>query len=183
MSKVIPTILIALFLPVLALAQSDESTPKTLEIGDKEIVYAEAVTIDDGTLYYDKNTDEEGAVMVSSSHDTNGDNLIDAWFVYDENQNVTTEAYDQTGDEKPDLILAVDVNGDVTKVSGEMASEYEPVNTKMFSPESVSTLGQEEDLVGDVSDISIEPKQNNWIFFIILFVVAAGLYFFWKRQK
>ena len=172
-----------MFLPILTLAQSEESISESLTIGDQEIIYAEAITIDAGTLYYDKNTDEEGAMMVASSHDTNGDDVVDAWFVYDENQNVTTEAYDQTGDEKPDTILSLDANEDVTAISGEKAGEYSRVQTAPFNPEPISTTVQDEDLVGDVSDISIEPKENNWIFFIILFVVAAGLYFFWKRQK
>ncbi len=183
MSKINLIVVLFLFLPVLVLAQTDEAAPKILEIGDKQITYAEAVTIDDGTLYYDKNTDEEGAAMVASSHDTNGDNLADVWFVYEADQNVTTEAYDQTGDEEPDVILSLDTNGEVTAISGEKAGEYSRVQTTPFNPEPISTTVQGEDLVGDVSDISIEPKENNWIFFVILFFVAAGLYFFWKRQK
>jgi len=182
MSKVNLLISLLFFLPALTVAQTEATTTNSFNIGNQTIEYEETIAIDAGTLYYDKNTNEEGAIMVASSHDIDGDGMVDAWFVYDVNQNVILEAYDQTKDQTPDLVLTTDVNGEVTQMSGEMANALKRDLAIPFNPEPIANAGLDADLVGDVSDITIEQKDNNWIFFVILLIVGVGLYFFWKRQ-
>lgn len=183
MSKIIYSTILFLFVPTVIYAQSEDLSAASITVGDQDISYAEAISIDGGMLYYNKNTNEPDALMVASSHDTNGDGLTDAWFVYNTNQDAVTEAYDTTGDGSADIAVSVDVNGDVVSITGEKAAEYTYETASPFNPEPVTNVNQEQDLVGDVSDISIVQKDNNWIFFVILFAAGALLFLFWKRQN
>ena len=98
MSKIIFTTTLFLVLPFLTWAQEEVVAEQVLQIGEQQINYGEMVKTKTGALYYDKSTDEAGALMIASSHDTNADGKVDVWFVYDANQNATLEAYDQDGD-------------------------------------------------------------------------------------
>lgn len=155
-----------------------------LTLGDIEIEYGEVISIEAGELYYDESTEGDEARLVASAHDTDGDELVDAWFVYNTNDLVTTEAYDYDGDEIPDLVLQVDEAGSIQTLSGDMASDFERSKTQRFVPETpTAPVGTEEDLVGDVSDIVIGEEDSNWIFFVLLLLAGGAVYLFWQRQQ
>lgn len=183
MSKIIITTSFVLLAPILLWAQSDENTTNTLTIGTQTIAYEEAISITSGVLYYDKKTEEPNAVLVASVHDTNNDDEDDVWLVYDQNGQATLEAYDTNNDQAPDVFVTLTSEGEVIALEGEGAAQFERDTPTPFSPESILNANADTDLVGDLSDISIAPKDNNWVFFVILFIVGMGLYFLWKRQS
>ena len=183
MSKIVFSIFITLtILPVLVFAEEENETPDELLVGEQTVTYTEAYSITDGRLYY-SGTDEDSARLVASTHDTDGDEAVDVWLLYGANEQVTTEAYDTDSDNEPDVFVALSGEEGVTAITGEGAAQFERDAATSFSPEPISASGQGADLVGDLSDITIEHKDNNWIFFVILLVAGAVLYFFWKRQK
>ena len=182
MSKIIFSIFITLaILPVFVFAQEENEVPSELVVGEQTVTYTEAYSITDGRLYYNESGDSS-VKLVASTHDTDGDDVVDVWLLYGANEQVTTEAYDTNADSEPDVFVALNGEEGVTAITGEGAAQFERAAIP-FLPEPISASGQGADLVGDLSDITIEHKDNNWIFFVILLVAGAVLYFFWKRQK
>lgn len=169
MSKIIlHALFIFLVLPLAVSAQTGTST-------------VESVEIDGGVLHYSGDSTTAGT-LVESWHDTDGDGEYDAWFVY-EDEVVVQESYDTTGDGAADLVLDVNQNAEITKLSGASAATYEAPDAKPFTPEKID-ISAGSDLVGDLSDIElVESTSNSWIFFVLLFLVGGALYLFWQRQK
>lgn len=190
MQKLIASIWILLVFssPVFVMAQEAAETETGAEsevnedVAEEESPFAESIEIENGWLHYGEGGSEEG-VLLESWHDTNGDEEIDMWFVYEDDV-VVRESYDTTGNGEPDLVLAINENGEITELSGESAVQFERQETTVFTPEPIDIdFSGGEDLVGDLSDISIKEEDNSWIFFVLLFLVGGALYVFWQRQK
>lgn len=191
MQKLIASIWILLVCvsPVFVVAQeaAETETDAASEVSEdvdeqEESSFAESIEIENGWLHYGEGGSENG-VLLESWHNTNGDEEIDTWFVYEDDV-VVRESYDTTGDGEPDLVLAVNANGEITELSGESAVQFERQETAVFTPEQIDIdFSGGEDLVGDLSDISIKEEDNSWIFFVLLFLVGGALYVFWQRQK
>lgn len=147
------------------------------------ISYDEAVTISGGVLYYRGDSSQPGA-LVETAHDTDGDGVNDLWLEY-ENDEVVRELHDTTGDESVDLEITVNANEQVASMSGESAKALTVKPVPPFSPNfsDISTAAQQDDLVGDLSDITIDEESNSWMFFVFLLIIGAGIYFFWRRQR
>ncbi len=170
---------ILLISPFFASAQEVDTV---LELGEVSIPYTEEVSFDGGTLLYTET--ESGDVLVASTHNVDEDDTDDIWLQYIDGA-VVLEAHDTTNDGVPDTFISLLPTGELSEITGAGANELVPPTTKQFLP--VVTRASDgintKELVGDLSDITIEEEDYSWMFFVILLVVGGGLYFFLKRQK
>jgi hypothetical protein len=186
--KLLFYILAFVTLPYVALAQeevassteAEAATPQELTIGTEVISYDETFAADAGTLYY--RTTDAGAQLVASVYDTNGDDAPDVWIQYGENEAVVREAHDTDNDGSQDLILAIGANGVVSTIEGSRAEEFTAPAVAAFTPD-VPAGAVNSDLVGDLDDITVGGNGYVPIFFIILFVAGAAIYWFLRRQR
>jgi len=162
-------------------AHAQEPAATSTEEVSEETTYAETIEIDSGFLYYTTSTDVGGA-LAASAHDTDGDGQLDVWFTYVDGV-AASEAHDTDGDGQPDLTLTLAADETVTAMEGSGAAAFTPPPAQQFVPPADAAPAVPQDLVGDMRDITIAEENKAWMFFLILFVVAAALYFFWKRQQ
>lgn len=141
--------------------------------------FAESVQIDDGVLYY---ADADTNTLIGSAHDTDGNGELDVWISYVADF-ATEERYDTTGDGQPDTTVTLSQEELVTGLEGEAAASFTPEPTTPFVPATVASPDAGDDLVGDLSDITIDEANNGWVFFVILLLVGGLLYLFWQRQQ
>jgi hypothetical protein len=143
--------------------------------------YAETVTIANGFLYY-VTSPEEGGGLSASAHDTNGDGALDVWFTYTEGI-VASEAYDYDRDGEPDTTLTLSPDGSVVAISGPGSADFETRTPSQFVPAADAALPPAEELVGDLSNITLEKEQYGAVLFLLLLAAGGLLYFFVKRQR
>jgi hypothetical protein len=184
MSKLIVSFLSIFFIsaPLMVASQDDGAVEEVEVTTPATSEFTESIEINDGVLHYQGESTVPGS-LVESWHDTDGDGEIDTWFRY-ESDVVVEESYDTTGDGEPDVVLLLDAEERVSEITGPEAPSFIRPSTARFEPEPISlTQSSDEDLVGDLSDITIKEPTNNWIFFVLLFLVGAMVYLFWQRQK
>lgn len=161
--------------------EDEENEPEKVE---REVFWDEEVDVDNGFLYYSGSFDEGTAQLVASEHDLDGDEIYETWLEYEEGR-VAKESNDVDGDGLYDIIVIFNEDGGVQTIEGSLAESLTPEATALFVPNvpQASDGLDADDLVGDLSDISIEEKDNSWMLFIILLVVGGVLYFVWQRQR
>lgn len=167
----------------MAAAQEATST-NMVYIGALEVVFDEKIEIDGGALYYSGSIDDNTAQLVASEHNIDDDDFIDVWLSY-AGERVVTEGHDTDNNGAPDTFVNLSPDGQLENVTGKLADELNVEAPGQFAPSvpKASDGLNTEDLVGDISDISIVKEDRSWIFFIILLIVGVALYFFWKRQR
>ena len=159
-------LLIALFLPFTVFAQDAHE----LTVGERTVQYE--ITIDDGgnTLYY------QGDTMVAVTSEG-------VWILY-ENDQVVYEAHDTNEDGTADAFLTLDSKGDVTAMTGDGAKSFERPEVDVFSVgrDTDSITLAEEDLVGDLSSITI-PGGTSYTWYLVLAAfLAAGGYLLYRKH-
>lgn len=166
------TIIIALLLLTpFALVFAD-----AVSFGDISVNYDDTLQTESATLYY------ENDALVASQHDTDGNGDADLWLRYEDDV-LVLEMHDTDGNGEPDVFLDIDANEAVTSISGEGSEALTPPEAPLFEARSVGQGGNaKEDLVGDLSSISI-PGQGGFMKYVLLLLVIGGGYYYWKRRE
>jgi len=153
--------------PLLLFAQ----TESILHIGAQTITYDKEAKVGEVTLYYQADT------LVASQQ-------ADVWIMYKDDQAVL-EAYDTNTDGTPDTFVTLSKEGEVQAVTGEGATELERPVVVPFDDllsKETGTTGTEEDLVGDISSITI-PSYHNYTLYTLVLLVLGGGYWWYKKRK
>jgi len=157
---------VLVFLPIITLAQGGE-----LVVGEKTISYASSTEKDGITLYY------ENDALAASQHDG-------VWLVYN-NDEVVYEAHDTNSDGESDTFIALNGEGEVVEITGLAAENLErPAAVEFRDLMGSGADGEslsDEDLVGDLSSITIPSYHNYLLYFIILATIGGGIW--WYRKK
>ncbi len=150
---------------------------QTISLGEGgDVEYTEKFEFENVELFY--NGDE----LVLSAHDENGDGVFETWLWYRDDI-VVREGHDTDTVAGPDAFFELNTNEDVTREFGEGISTYTKPDIVSFETRiEEGGISETEDLVGDLSSITIPGGSNP--FLIVLFVIIAILGFvWWKRQR
>jgi|GEM_PF-1780178 len=166
MKKILITSLLIL-LPFTLSAQEKD----TISVGEENVAYTEMIEESGISYYYDED------VLVVSEHN----NKI--WLVYRANGTIL-EAHDTNSDGTPDVFFELNAEEEVVSSSGEGVSQFErPEITTFESLIDKEGAGSDEDLAGDLSEITIPGgTSKTLIFALIIFVLVAG-YVVWSRKQ
>lgn len=188
-------LLLCLLFPIFVLAQAEdiesegEAVPEdVLFVGGLEISYDTQYEVDGGVMYYQwlGEVEEDDERLVASTHDVDGDEAADPelWLVYADNK-VVVEAHDTTGDGVPDIFVNLNDVGDVESITGDKAETVVPAEATKFIPDvpQASDGVNTKELVGDLSDITVEKEDYSWMLFVVMLLAGGLFYFFFKRQK
>lgn len=164
-------------------AQSDDvvATSTEIDVSEAETAASDVirVTTDDAVLEY---VDE---VLVASEHDLSESEKGTIRIEYAADGVVVRELHDVDADGTYDLEISLDAVGNVVTVTGSASAEY---TLGEVSPPFVPLppdipAAATKDLVGDISDVTIVEPTNDWIYFVLLFLVGVLFYLFWQSQR
>jgi len=157
-----------LFSPLATLAAG------VLSLGEGgSLQYTDEVQKGNTTLYYNTNT------LVASADDADGNGKADVWLKY-QNDAVVLEAHDTDGDGTPDAFFQLGANEQVTRQYGSGIDALQRPEAESFDS---LIKGTGEDLVGDLSDITIPGGGIGWLWWVLILGVLAGGGFWWVKRK
>lgn len=170
--KLFATILVCiLFIPAALFAE-------TLSLGEGgTVTYNTSKEVENTLLYY------QNDVLVASAHDTDINNRFDVWITY-RNEEAFLEAHDTDGNDTPDTFFELTQNEKVSRMYGSGATSFEkPKEVTFDSRIAQSDETNEEDLVGDLSSITLPGDGSGFIWLVIILAGAAGVYWWKYRRK
>lgn len=166
--KIALPLLAILFLPFVAFAQG------TASLGEGgSVSYTDSKESNGATLYY------RNEALVLSAHDTDGNKKPDLWLVY-QNDVAVREAHDTDNDGTPDAFFELNVNEQTTRSYGKGLAALQAPETISFESR---INGEGEDLVGDLSSITIPGGGGGLVVWVILLLIVAGGAFWWFRLR